>query len=223
MIPDIREYLYMVKALIFDMDGILIDSMPHHVKTINRVFGAVGIHLDEQTIYDMEGSRTVDIVTHILKRKNIDPESLDIEGLLAQYQEEFKRTAKFKPFEEIRAILPELKKSFLLAMVSGADRSIVNHIVDDFFPGIFDAVISGEDVSKGKPEPEPFLKAAHILEVNPTDCVVVENATKGVEAAKRAGMYCVAVPTYVSPDKLEKADRIFENHEDLAQYLLSLK
>ena len=55
----------MVKALIFDMDGILIDSMPHHVKTINRVFGAVGIHLDEQTIYDMEGSRTVDIVTYI--------------------------------------------------------------------------------------------------------------------------------------------------------------
>ncbi|WP_129598180.1 HAD hydrolase-like protein [Methanohalophilus profundi] len=59
----------MTRALIFDMDGILIDSMPHHVKTINRVFGAVGIHLDEQTIYDMEGSRTVDIVTHILKRK----------------------------------------------------------------------------------------------------------------------------------------------------------
>ncbi|PQV42138.1 HAD family hydrolase [Methanohalophilus euhalobius] len=213
----------MVKALIFDMDGILIDSMPHHVKTINRVFGAVGIHLDEQTIYDMEGSRTVDIVTYILKHKNIDPQSMDIEGLLAQYQEEFKRTASFRPFDQIRAILPQLKGHFLISMVTGADRSIVRHIVDDFFPGIFDAVISGEDVSKGKPDPEPFLKAARMLEVDPTDCVVVENATKGVEAAKRAGMYCVAVPTYVSPDKLEKADRVFENHEDLAQYLLSLE
>ncbi|APH38810.1 HAD family hydrolase [Methanohalophilus halophilus] len=213
----------MARALIFDMDGILIDSMPHHVKTINRVFGAVGIHLDEQTIYDMEGSRTVDIVTHILKRKNIDPGSLDIEGLLAQYQEEFKRTASFRPFEQIRAILPELKEHFLISMVSGADRTIVNHIVDDFFPGIFDAVISGEDVIKGKPEPEPFLKASRMLEVNPRECIVVENATKGVEAAKRAGMYCVAVPTYVSPDKLEGADRIFEDHGKLAQYLLSLK
>ncbi|RXG34338.1 HAD family phosphatase [Methanohalophilus sp. WG1-DM] len=213
----------MARALIFDMDGILIDSMPHHVKTINRVFGAVGIHLDEQTIYDMEGSRTVDIVTHILKHKNINPASLDIEGLLAQYQEEFKRTARFKPFEEIRAILPELKKSFLLAMVSGADRTIVKTIVDHFFPDIFDAVVSGEDVNKGKPEPDPFLKAARMLDVNPVDCVVVENATKGVEAAKRAGMYCVAVPTYVSPDKLERADRIFDNHGELAQYLLSLE
>jgi HAD superfamily hydrolase (TIGR01509 family) len=183
----------------------------------------VGIHLDEQTIYDMEGSRTVDIVTYILKHKNIDPQSMDIEGLLAQYQEEFKRTASFRPFDQIRAILPQLKGHFLISMVSGADRSIVRHIVDDFFPDIFDVVISGEDVSKGKPDPEPFLKAARMLEVDPTDCVVVENATKGVEAAKRAGMYCVAVPTYVSPDKLEKADRVFENHEDLAQYLLSLK
>jgi HAD superfamily hydrolase (TIGR01509 family) len=108
-------------------------------------------------------------------------------------------------------------------MVSGADRTIVKTIVDHFFPDIFDAVVSGEDVNKGKPEPDPFLKAARMLDVNPVDCVVVENATKGVEAAKRAGMYCVAVPTYVSPDKLERADRIFDNHGELAQYLLSLE
>ncbi|MCG7853109.1 MAG: HAD family phosphatase, partial [Methanosarcinaceae archaeon] len=115
-----------------------------------------------------------------------------------------------------------LKKRYRLAVVSGADRAIVHSIMDRFFPGVFDVVISGEDVKEGKPSPEPYLKAVRMLNVQKDECIVFENAPMGVESAKRAGLYCVAIPTYLPPDTLKNADVVIENHSVFSRYLLEL-
>jgi len=83
-------------------------------------------------------------------------------------------------------------------------------------------IFSGADVTHGKPSPEPYLKAIEKLSVRKDRCIVIENAPLGVESTKNAGLYCVAVPTHVSPASLKKADVVFEGHEALKEYLYDL-
>ncbi len=212
----------MIKAIIFDMDGVLIDSMPFHVSIISELFAEVGVSVDAQIIYEMEGAKTIDIVYKFLENDGVDPSSLDLDGILSEYRKEFEKRSSFVPFENLKSILPSLKNKFLLGVVSGADRSIVHSTVNSLFPSVFDVILTGDDVERAKPNPDPFLKAAGMLGVDNESCIVVENAVLGVEAAKRAGMYCVAVPTYVDSSLLSDADIVFSNHSELVEYLQSL-
>jgi beta-phosphoglucomutase-like phosphatase (HAD superfamily) len=127
-----------------------------------------------------------------------------------------------KAFDGMADCLSVLKNNFRLAVVTGSERATVESFMNQFFPGIFDVVVSGEDVSYGKPYPEPYLKAVEMLGIAKDECIVVENAPMGVESAKRAGLYCVGVPTYVSPDRLSEADIVLEDHASLQDYLYNI-
>ena len=116
-----------------------------------------------------------------------------------------------------------LKTRFLLSVVSGSDHLIVHSIVDQLFPGIFDIVVTGDDVINSKPDPDPFLKAVELLKVRPEECIIVENAILGVEAAKKAEIYCIGVPTYLKPSQLDRADLVVSDHKKLMEHLLNLE
>ncbi|MBP2030653.1 beta-phosphoglucomutase-like phosphatase (HAD superfamily) [Methanohalophilus levihalophilus] len=204
------------------MDGVLIDSMPSHVSIISELLAEVGVSVDARIIYEMEGAKTIDIVNKLIEKDGTDPSTLDLDGILAEYRLEFEKRASFTPFENLASILPLLKEKFLLAVVSGADGSIVHSAINSLFPSVFDVVITGDDVEYAKPNPDPFLKAAEMLNVENESCIVIENAIMGVEAAKRAGMYCVAVPTYIEASLLSCADVLFDTHSELVEFLHSL-
>ncbi|MBN1134094.1 MAG: HAD family phosphatase [Methanosarcinaceae archaeon] len=211
-----------LKALIFDMDGVLVDSMPYHATSIKNVFDSIGVKMDKQDIYDLEGSQTIEIVRYLLEKGQPTSKTFDPEEIVLMYREEFNRISELKTFEEMPECLAILKKRFLLAVVSGSDRNIVHNIIGKMFPHTFDVVITGEDITKGKPAPDPFLKALEMLDIDKSECIVIENAVMGVESAKRAGLYCVAVPVYIDKSKLKSADLIINNHEILIKYLLDL-
>ena len=213
----------MLKVLIFDMDGVLVDSMSYHTEAMKHIFDDLGIDIDKQDIYDLEGSPTVEIVGSLLEKEGIDPRNFDVDGLIKRYREEFARILVLRSFIEMDECLPILRDRFLLSVVSGADRNIVHDVIGRLFDGIFDVVLSGEDMERGKPEPDPFLKVAEILNVDRSECLVVENAPMGLEAANRAGMFCVAVPTYVSKESIATADRIVDDHRMLKDFLLGLE
>ncbi|KGK98363.1 HAD family hydrolase [Methanococcoides methylutens] len=213
----------MLKVLIFDMDGVLVDSMSYHTEAMQHIFDELGINMDKQDIYDKEGSKTVEIVSFLLEKEGIDPLDFDVDGLIKRYRAEFARILVLKSFREIDDCLPILRERFMLSVVSGADRNIVHDVIGRLFDGIFDIVLSGEDVENGKPAPDPFLKVAEMLNVDRSDCLVVENAPMGVEAANRAGMFCVGVPTYVSKESIINADKIVDDHRMLKEFLLGLE
>ena len=127
-----------------------------------------------------------------------------------------------KAFDGMVDCLSALKNNFRLAVVTGSERATVESFMDKFFPGIFDVVVSGEDVHYGKPYPEPYLKAVDMLGIAKDECIVIENAPMGVESAKRAGLYCVGVPTYVPSGVLSEADLVLENHAILQKYLYGI-
>lgn len=205
------------------MDGVLVDSMPYHTEAIKHVFDELGIDMDKQDVYELEGSKTVEIIGFLLEKAGIDPHGFDVDGLVKRYRAEFARIVVLKSFKEMDECLPILRERFLLSVVSGADRNIVHDLIGRLFEGIFDIVLSGEDVEHGKPAPDPFLKVAEMLGVDRSECLVVENAPMGVEAANRAGMFCVAVPTYVSKESIGKADKVVDDHWMLKEFLLGLE
>jgi HAD superfamily hydrolase (TIGR01509 family) len=212
-----------LKALIFDMDGVLVDSMPFHAAAWKKAFLDMGMEIQDEDIYAIEGSNPRNGLPLLIRKARKDPEAFDFETITAIYRQEFNRIFKLRAFDGMKECLELLKSRYLLSVVSGSDRFIVNGIVDQLFPGIFDMVVTGDDVLNSKPDPDPFLKAVELLNISNKECVVIENAVLGVEAAKRADIYCIGVPTYVEPSELHRADIVVGNHQKLMEHLLSLE
>lgn len=212
----------MLKAVIFDMDGVLVDSMPSHADAWRIVFADMGIHIKRQDIYDLEGSNHEGIVRLVFEKAGKTPKPEDFYRLVQKKQEVFARIKKIKVFDGIYECLDLLKNRCLLGVVSGSDREVVVELLLRFFPDIFDAVVTGNDVKEGKPSSEPYLKAVGMLKLEKDECIVIENAPLGVESAKRAGLFCIAIPTYVEAQRLNGADVVLENHGLLKEYIARL-
>ena len=203
------------------MDGVLVDSMPDHADAWKEVLEEQGIHIERQDIYNIEGSNHVGVITLMFQKAGRIPPT-DFTDLARKKREVFERINNVKAFDGLRETLSALKDRYRLAVVSGSDREIVTELLDRFYPDIFDAVVSGNDVTNGKPSPEPYQKALGMLDVRNDESIVIENAPMGVESAKQAGIYCVAIPTYVKSQRLEGADIVLGNHERLVEYLNAL-
>jgi len=212
----------MKKGIIFDVDGVLVDSMPYHASAWVHAFATVGIEVKESEIYEIEGSNHVGVIDLIFKKAGKVPEPELYGDLLLEKRSHFMEHNVSQPFDHMQECLVDLKSKYKLAVASGADKTIVTSIMGKFYPNIFDAIVSGQDVKKGKPDPEPYLKAAGMLGLDARDCIVIENAPLGVLSAKNAGMYCVAVPTYLPSEKLKDADLLLADHAGLVEYLNKL-
>lgn len=212
----------MLKAFIFDMDGVLVDSMPYHAAAWKQAFLQMGMVIRDEDIYAIEGSNPKTGLPLLMNKAKKNPDDFDFEEITEKYRQEFRRSFQLKAFEGMRECLNTLKKHFLLCVVSGSDRLIVHEILGELFPGIFDAVVTGDDILLAKPNPDPYLKAVELLKIEKEECVVIENASLGVEAAKRAGLYCIGIPTYIDKKELDQADIILEDHNKLLQHLLGL-
>lgn len=212
----------MLSSLIFDMDGVLVDSMLYHAHAWIQVSSEVGVNVTPSDIYEIEGANHRLGLQWLFRKADRDFEPEMYEKILQRKIEIFHSIADVKPFDGMSDCLMALKNNFRLAVVTGSERATVDLFMDQFFPGIFDVVVSGEDVHYGKPYPEPYLKAVEMLSIAKEECIVIENAPMGVESAKRAGLYCVGVPTYVSPDKLSEADLVLKDHASLQNYLYNI-
>jgi HAD superfamily hydrolase (TIGR01509 family) len=212
-----------LKALIFDMDGVLVDSMPFHAAAWKKAFLDMGMEIKDEDIYEIEGSNPRNGLPLLIRKARKEPEAYNFEIITSIYRQEFERIFELKAFEGMQECLEMLKTRFLLSVVSGSDRFIVHSIVDQLFPGIFNTVVTGDDVKNSKPDPDPFLKAVELLNVRRDECIIVENAILGVEAAKKAEIYCIGVPTYLVPSQLNRADVIVGDHKKLIEHLLSLE
>ncbi|WMW22587.1 HAD family phosphatase [Methanolobus mangrovi] len=213
----------MLKAVIFDMDGVLVDSMSYHAEAVQHIFDEIGVEMDKQDIFEREGERTVDIVAFLLEKGTGDASNYDIPDIVERYIAEFNRIVELKVFDGMQECLSNLKQRFDLAVVSGSDRPIVYDIVQSQYPGIFREIVTADDVQHGKPEPDPYLKAMEMLGISSHEAIVIENAPMGVESAKKAGLYCVAIPTYLDPKKFHQADMIIEDHIHLVEFLRKLE
>jgi beta-phosphoglucomutase len=210
-----------MKAIIFDMDGVLVDSMPYHAEAWQQAFAAYGISVKKRDIYELEGSNHLQTVDIIFRRSGRVPTDKDAEELSSRKIEIFNRIEKVMPFDGMRELLAELAPVYRLAVVSGSNRKTVHDLMNKYFPGVFEVIITGDDVQKSKPDPEPYLLAVERLGAPKEECIVIENAPLGIRSAKSAGLRCIAVVAYLGRESLKEADMIVDSHRELGRALTS--
>jgi len=214
----------MIKAVIFDMDGVMIDSEPLWEKTERILLARRDIeysptYRDQIVGLNQNDSGKLLIDTFELKETVEDIISERVEILTAIYEEELEVVLDLIP------LLDNLRDNkFKLAVASSSPLRVINFVLDMFsLQEYFPVVVSGECTENGKPHPDIYLHTAKRLEVEPSECVAIEDSINGVKSAKAAGMYCIAVPDKrLSQMEFQNADIIVPNLNRISPDLINL-
>lgn len=201
------------KAVIFDLDGTLIDNNSYHLTTWKKYLENIGRTISEEEYNaNINGRTNKDVIRYIFDKELSDEEilkySLEKEALYRQVYLPF-----IKPVNGLMQLLEilEEKKIPMAIATSGIQPNI-----DFMFENIpikkyFKTVVNSSHITKGKPDPEIYLKAASILETEPENCLVFEDAVVGINAAKAAGMKVIALATTHPREELTRADMVIDD------------
>lgn len=206
-----------LRAVIFDLDGVIVDSEPNHFEAFNQALAPYGFALDfEYFTCCMVGVSPHESLARLCKDFGL---SFDVKSV-AESKSRFYEAIAIKnprPNVLIMDLVHWLKRHFPLALASGAPSKDINVILRTLnLIGIFHTVISGDDVRRGKPDPEILLTAAKKLCLPPESCVVFEDPLPGIEAAHQAGMHAIAVRSeFASGLHFPAVDLVIENVKSL--------
>jgi HAD superfamily hydrolase (TIGR01509 family) len=204
-----------VQAVIFDMDGVIVDSEPYSMQALIDVLRHYGIEPTPEELRRSYGRRVRDDIVDYFARYGV---TADVDIAIAHKHARYFHLAAghLHPFPGVMALLTRIRQQgSRLALASSGDRVKVAFGMQALeMNGIFDTVVTGDDVSHSKPDPEIYLIAAQRLGLPPADCIAIEDAPAGVEAARRAGMRCIAVANSVAREQLQQADLIVESLAD---------
>jgi len=205
-----------VKAVLWDLDGVLVDSAPFHFQAWRELLASQGRELSEADFRRTFGLRNDTILRDLVG--NLPP--AEVERLAARKEELFRQASRgnIAALPGALALLRLLReRGWRLALVSSTPRANIDLVLGALgVETAFDVILGEEDATRGKPDPEGYLLAAERLGVPPGECVVIEDAPVGVEAAKRGGMRCVGVYRDRPREALAKADLLVEDLEDPA-------
>ncbi len=207
-------------AVIFDMDGVIVDSEPRHEKAFLEIFDEIGfgqthgIHFPDY-IGRSDKAVWLDFIA------NHKP-SYTYEDLTAMKQNRFLEILREEQpiFDGLPELVAKLNAKYPLAVASGSLHPVIDEVlVIKNLRSYFSAVVSSQDVAKGKPAPDIFLRAADLIKKKPQECVVIEDSVAGVEAGRAAGMQVIAITNSFAAEKLGRADHIVKNYDEIERLL----
>jgi beta-phosphoglucomutase len=203
------------KAILWDLDGVLVNSMDFHYRAYSEVLSQRGVKLSrEKYLKEMIGLRNYTILRRVLG----DLPNEEIMRLAEEKEEAFRRLVQgqVQPLPGAAELVRRARdKGIKQAIVSSTPCANIELMLQSLgLYDCFEVIVGEEDAAWGKPDPEGFLVAASRLGVPPTDCVVIEDAPEGIGAGKAAGMRCIGVTTTRPAEKLSQADLVVESLED---------
>lgn len=206
----------MIKAVIFDLDGVIVSTDDCHFRAWKRMADEEGIYFDRGINNRLRGvSRmaSLDIVLERSKREYSEREKQELAERKNEYYKEL--ICELTPDDILPGVmdkLENLKENGIKIAIGSSSKNTPIILKQIGLDGYFDAVSDGNNITHSKPDPEVFLKAAEMLNIPPEDCMIVEDADAGIEAGKRAGMKTLAVQgakgADFSAESLEKCDLI---------------
>ena len=200
-----------LKGAIFDLDGVVVNTVPLHFKAWKKMFGEYGKKFSFQD-YKMkvDGIPRTDGARAILSE--LSKEQLNKAAARKQgYYLEFLEKEGVEIYASAISLIKSLRKNNIKVAVISSSKNCLFILKKAKIVNLFDVIITGNDIKKGKPHPEIFLSAAKRLGLKTKDCVVFEDAVLGIEAAKRARMKAIGIDHYHKPNRLKKADLVVGN------------
>jgi len=222
--PAFQHLLNSHGALLFDFDGVIVDSEPLHYRTLTKAAESIDLsfHSDEHGFFDEQayvGFADRDAYALLCARNKRNPDLAEFEALSqrkwAITQTEI-REGRLHAYLATLTIIHHLHGKVPLAICSGARRREILYILDHLgIADLFVGVVSADDVKNSKPAPESYLKGAALVGKEPANCVAIEDSDKGVSAAKAAGVRTLAVGHSMGPERLVLADWFAESTASL--------
>ena len=209
----------MIKTVIFDMDGVIVDTEPVHKYAYYQHFNELGIEVSEQLYASFTGNSTRNVFQKIKDTFNLEH---DVEELILRKRHLFNEAFDTKPDLELIEGVHDLIKNLhgngmQLILASSASKSTINRVFTrfDLYP-YFTHTVSGEDFPKSKPDPAIFLHAASLSVFPKEHCIVIEDSTNGVQAAKSADIFCIGYHSDNSKHQdLSLADHIIHDFSEI--------
>lgn len=219
-----------LKAVLFDMDGVLFDSMPNHARSWHEAMKPYGLKITPEEAYLHEGRTGADTI-NILAKRCWGREATDEEckTIYKSKSEMFSTCPPAKPMPYAWNLLNKVKADGIkIVLVTGSGQHSLLNRLNTNFPNIFspDLMVTSFDVKHGKPNPEPYLIGMKKANIEPWEGIVVENAPLGITAATAAKLFTVAVNTGPLPDKIlidAGADLLFSSMQELCENWTQLR
>lgn len=207
----------MIKAVIFDLDGVIVESENAHIEAEKQTFLKYGVKISADELHEYTGTTAKVMFTELIRKYKLD---VMFEEIFHEKEDIFFELLE-KNAEPTRGIITLLRKlkseRIKLAIGSSSTKKQIKYVLKKLgITRLFDSAVGAEDIAHSKPDPEIFLKAAAELNVNPSECLVIEDSKLGVEAAKRAHMKCIGYRNLNSGNQdLSKADVITDDFSKL--------
>jgi beta-phosphoglucomutase family hydrolase len=198
-------------AVIFDMDGVLVDNAHYHERAFAEYFDRYGITLAPE----MFGRGNEELMAELFPNESKERHRELADGKEAYYRQIYE--SHIKPVAGLIEFLEDLKTNdVLIAVGSSAPVENIDFVLDKLrIRNYFDAVVVAAMVRRAKPAPDIYLKAAELLNIKPEKCIVFEDALAGIKAARAAGMKVVGVATSLPKERLTETDRIINNFTEI--------
>jgi HAD superfamily hydrolase (TIGR01509 family) len=210
-----------LQAVIFDMDGVIVDSEPRHERAFMEVMRELGF-ADKLNLRfaDYIGRSDQDLWVDFLARHKSPLTLAELLALKRRRTIEILRREQ-PVFDGIPALVEKLAARYALALASGSERLVVKAVLEFQDLGrFFSAVVSASDIPHGKPAPDIFLRTAELLKVPPSACCVIEDSKPGVAAALAAGMDVIAITNTHPAAELRHATHVVKTYRDIERLLL---
>jgi HAD superfamily hydrolase (TIGR01509 family) len=209
------------QAVIFDMDGVIVDSEPRHERAFLEVVREIGYGDKLDLRFDDYIGRSDQDLWLAFIAKHKPPQTL-AELLALKQRRMIEILRREQPlFDGVPKLVEKLAARYVLALASGSDRAVVEEVLKLKDLGrFFSAVVSSSDIQHGKPAPDIFLRTAELLKVLPQNCCVIEDSKPGIAAGLAAGMEVIAITNTHPAAELNHATHVVQTYQDIEHLLL---
>ncbi len=208
----------MFKGIIFDFDGVIVDTEPKKFKYLRNILRKYKYNLEKDSFLDLIGKKTSKFLAE--KFPQIPEETIKIISKIIR-KLRYVNIQEYKLIPGIQELLVFLKsKRYKIAVTTGSERNFIekilkNHSILDYF----DVIVSGEEFNSSKPDPECYQITIKKLNLLPSKIIIVEDSVPGIKAAKTLGCNVFAIKTYLKRNSIFETDKVFKDHFDILKYL----
>ena len=202
------------QGILFDFDGVLAQTMEDNFSAWKASTAYYGLDIQREDYFPFEGMPPREVVRYLFQ--HYDRQVPDVDKVASQKDEYYLNSHQFKLYPGVTQLIDDLvKKETPFGMVTGASKKRLQKSVPSSFLSKFDTMVTGDMTTKGKPFPEPYLLGCHYLNLPPEKCIVIENAPLGIQAAKAANIFCIAICSTLKRSFLHEADQIIKSFDQL--------